>query len=323
MVRRALGALLIAFVAAVVAACGGDEGPEVGLITKTETNPFFVKMKEGARREAERQGIELTTATGRFDGDNASQVEAIGRMTEAGVDGILLAPSDTDAIVPAVERAREEGVAVIALDTPTDPEDATDALFATDNARAGELIGEYARSAMGGEEAAIAMLDLNPGITTGDLRHDGFLRGFGIVEGDPQIVCSQYTQGDRERGRAAMEACLQQNPEINLVYTINEPAALGAYEAVEAAGRTGETTIVSVDGGCTGVRAVAEGKIAATSQQYPLEMASRGVEAVAEISEGGDPPSGYTDTGVTLITDEPQAGVESRDTRYGLENCWG
>jgi fructose transport system substrate-binding protein len=81
--------------------------------------------------------------------------------------------------------------------------------------------------------------------------------------------------------------------------------------------------VVSVDGGCAGVRGVIDGQIAATSQQYPLRMASFGVEAIVEYVQTGEKPSGYTDTGVTLITNEPVEGVESEDTEFGLANCWG
>ena len=161
-----------------------DEGDEViiGLITKTETNPFFVKMREGAETAAEELGVELLTAAGEFDGDNESQVTAMENFVAAGAAGILITPSDTSAIVPAIEAAREAGVIVIALDTPTDPEDATDALYATDNFQAGVLIGQYAAAAMANpEEAQVALLGLAPGITVGELRRDGFLEGFGIT----------------------------------------------------------------------------------------------------------------------------------------------
>ncbi len=295
----------------------------VGLITKTETNPFFVKMREGAQAKADELGMTLMTAAGTFDGDNESQVTAIENMVNAGATAILLVPSDTTAIVPTIEKAREAGVVVIALDTPTDPEDATDALFATDNFQAGVLIGEYAKAAMGDTEPVIAMMDLNPGITVGDLRHNGFLKGFGIEQGDPAIVCQEPTQGDQSKGQTAMENCLQANPEINLVYTINEPAAFGAYTAIENAGRADDVLIVSVDGGCAGVRAVEDGRIAATSQQYPLLMASMGVEAAHTIATGGEAPSGYTDTGVTLIAGEAVEGIDSEDVQFGLDNCWG
>ena len=301
-----------------------DEDIIIGLITKTETNPFFVKMREGAQAAADELGVTLLTAAGQFDGDNASQVTAIENMVAAGASGILITPSDTSAIVPAIEAARAEGVIVIALDTPTDPQDATDALYATDNFQAGVLIGEYARAAMESpDEAQIALLNLLPGITVGELRRDGFLEGFGITLESEQVVCQQDTQGDQSLGQTAMENCLVQNPDIDLVYTINEPAAFGAYTAIDNAGRAGEAMIVSVDGGCAGVRGVEDGRIAATSQQYPLRMASLGVQNIVAAALGGEFVTGYTDTGVTLIAATAVDGVASEDVQFGLDNCWG
>lgn len=306
--------------------------PIVGLITKTETNPFFVKMREGAQRSATLKGAKLMTAAGKADGDNAGQVTAIENMVAAGAKAILITPSDAKAIIPAIKKARDQGVLVIALDSPTDPQDATDALFATDNYKAGLLIGKYAKSAFGGKPAKIATLDLFPGHPVGAQRHNGFLAGFGVQGIDPKsntlaksadVVCMADSYGDQSKGQTAMENCLQKNPDINLVYTINEPAAAGAYKALQAIGKEKDVMIVSVDGGCQGVRDVKAGHIAATSQQYPLKMAGLGVDAGVEYITHGKKVSGYTDTGVTLITDKPQKGVESRDTEYGSTACWG
>jgi fructose transport system substrate-binding protein len=295
----------------------------IGLITKTDTNPFFVKMKQGAEEAAAKGGVKLITAAGKFDGDNATQVTAVENMMTAGVKAILITPSDTKAIVPTLKKARAAGILVIALDTPTDPQDATDALFATDNFKAGVLIGEYAKAAFAGKPAKIATLDLAPGVTVGVLRHNGFLQGFGVKEGDPSVVCSQDTRGDQSKGQTAMENCLQKEPGINLVYTINEPAAAGAYRALKAAGKDKDVMIVSIDGGCEGVRNVKAGSFAATSQQYPLVMAAQGVQAGIEYAKTGKKASGYHDTGVTLITDKPMSGVTAKDTKFGLDNCWG
>ena len=342
--RRLIGALAVGVVAALlVAGCGSGSGNGrssssgdkviIGLITKTDTNPFFVKMKEGASKEAAAKGATLQTAAGKFDGDNASQVTAIENMIAAGAKGIMITPSDTKAIVPTIQKARAKGILVIALDTPTDPQTAVDALFATDNYKAGQLIGQYAKASMAGKPAKIAAMDLAPGITVGVLRHNGFLNGFDgnpaattdakDVVPDPKVVCAQNTQGDQAKGQAAMETCLQKNPDINLVYTINEPAALGAYTAIKAAGKEKDITIVSVDGGCTGVKGVQDGKIAATSQQYPLKMASQGVDAIVDYAKNGTKASGYTDTGVTLIAGKSVSGVDSKDVQFGLDNCWG
>ncbi len=306
--------------------------PVVGLITKTETNPFFVKMKEGAAEAAKAKGAKLLSAAGKQDGDNAGQVTAIENMIAAGAKTILITPSDAKAIVPAIKKARDKGVMIIALDSPTDPQEAVDALFATDNYKAGVLIGQYAKSALGGKPAKIATLDLFPGHPVGAQRHNGFLKGFGLAANPAasnelsktaEVVCMADSYGDQAKGQTAMENCLQKNPEINLVYTINEPAAAGAYKALKAAGKEKGVVIVSVDGGCQGVKDVAAGKIAATSQQYPLRMAAMGVEAGVEYAKTGKKVAGYTDTGVTLIADKAQAGIDSKDTKTGLSLCWG
>jgi fructose transport system substrate-binding protein len=314
-------------------ASGASGSIIVGLITKTETNPFFVKMKEGAQAKATELGIKLMTGAGAKDGDNAGQVTALENMVNAGAKGILITPSDTKAIVPSIQKARDKGVVVIALDTATDPQSAVDALFATNNFNAGLLIGQWAKAYMAGKTPVIATLDLQPGITVGAQRHNGFLQGYGLVSGiDPNstdlatnaaVVCSLDTHGDQTEGQTAMENCLTKNPNINLVYTINEPAAFGAYTAIKAAGKQDSITIVSVDGGCQGVQGVVDGQIAATSQQYPLKMASLGVQALYDYATKGTKPSGYTDTGVTLITDKAQTGVDSKDSTYGTANCWG
>ncbi|MGB8945907.1 MAG: sugar ABC transporter substrate-binding protein [Streptomyces sp.] len=326
-------AALTGVAALTLSACGSGSGSsstsagsgkvKVGLITKTDTNPFFVKMKEGAEKAAKDNDAQLSTAAGKFDGDNAGQVTAIENMVASGVKGILITPSDSKAIVPAIAKARAKGVLVIALDTPTEPQSAVDALFATDNLDAGKRIGQYSKAAMKGKTAKIATLDLAPGVSVGVQRHNGFLQGFGIGAKDKSIVCSQDTGGDQAKGQTAMENCLQKDPDINLVYTINEPAALGAYTALKAKGREKDVLIVSVDGGCTGTRAVKDGKIAATSQQYPLKMAAQGVEAVVTYAKNGKKASGYTDTGINLITNKAQANVTSKDTAFGLKSCWG
>jgi fructose transport system substrate-binding protein len=241
-------------------------------------------------------------------------------MVTRGAKGILITPSDSKAIVPAIEKARAAGVKVIALDTPTEPQEAADALFATDNAKAGELIGAWAKAKFEkeGKEAKIVTIDLAPGISVGELRHNGFLKGFGVT--DNEVLGHADAIGDQTKAQGAMENLLQKVPDVNLVYTINEPSAFGAYNALKAAGKEKQATIVSVDGGCNAIeKGIKPGIIAATSQQYPQNMAKLGVEAIAK----GEEVSGYKDTGVTLITDDPQDGVESKDSAYGAENCWG
>ncbi len=322
---------------------GGDRGRRRRgggpgcLITKTEINPFFVKMKEGAAAKAEELGIKLQTYAGKQDGDADTQIAAIESCIASGAKGILLTPNDSSALVPIIETARQNGLLTIMLDTPLDPADAADA---TDNFKAGELIGQWAAAKMGdaAADARIALLNLNAQeITVDYMRNQGFLTGFGIDtkdptdigdEDDPRIVGNEVTNANEEGGRSGMESLLQINPDINLVYTINEPTAAGAYEALKAAGKEKDVIVVSIDGGCPGVANVKDGVIAATSMQFPLLMAAKGIEAIKAYAETGAKPEtspglDFFDTGVELVTDEPMEGLPSIDSAQGLEKCWG
>lgn len=311
----------------------------IGLITKTNTNPFFVKMREGALAKAEELGVELRTFAGKYDGDNEAQIEAIESLVAAGATGILITPSDPVGLADTVRRAREAGLLVVALDTPFDPPESADATFATDNFRAGELIGQWAAAKMGDtSKAKIATLDLSEAqITVDVLRNQGFLKGFGVDvkdvnrmydEDDPRIVGGDSTLGSEEGGRTAIENLMQKDPGINVIHTINEPAAAGAYEGLKSFGMAGKVLIVSVDGGCPGVQNVKEGIIGATSMQFPLLMASLGVEAMVEFAKSGKKPEnteglGFRDTGVELVTDEPVDGIPSITSDEALAKCWG
>ncbi|WP_417804302.1 sugar ABC transporter substrate-binding protein [Thalassospira lucentensis] len=333
-----LGALALSFVAGPTTA----KADEIGacLITKTDINPFFVKMKEGASAAAVAQNVNLSTYAGKIDGDHETQVQAIETCIASGAKGILITASDTKAIVPAVKKARDAGILVIALDTPLEPIDSADATFATDNFKAGELIGQWAAAKLGDKasDAKIALLDLTPSAPSVDvLRDQGFLKGFGIDikdankigdEDDDRIVGHDVTNGNEEGGREAMENLMQRDPGINVVYTINEPAAAGAYEALKAFGMEEGVLIVSVDGGCPGVANVKDGVIGATSQQYPTDMAYKGIEAIRTWVDTGEKPKNteglnFFDTGVNLVTDQPVDGVPSISVEEGMNRCWG
>lgn len=331
-----------AAVAALAAVAAPASAADVGacLITKTDTNPFFVKMKEGATAKATELGVTLKSYAGKIDGDSESQVAAIETCIADSAKGILITASDTKGIVPAIKKARDAGILVIALDTPLEPADAADATFATDNLLAGKLIGQWAAATLGdkAKDAKVAFLDLTPSQPTVDvLRDQGFMMGFGIDvkdankigdEDDARIVGHDVTNGNEEGGRKAMENLLQKDPGITVVHTINEPAAAGAYEALKAVGMEKNVLIVSVDGGCPGVKNVQDGVIGATSQQYPLMMAALGIEAIKKFADSGEKPKptegkDFFDTGVSLVTDKPATGVESIDVKTGLEKCWG
>jgi fructose transport system substrate-binding protein len=336
--RVILGSMFAVLLGLSTSASAGDI---VGLITKTDANPFFVKMREGAKAKAAELGLNLQTFAGKYNGDYESQITAIENLIAAKAKGIAIVPNDSKAVVPAIRKAREAGLLVIVLDAPTDPIDAADATFATDNFKAGELIGEWANKTLGSKaaKARIAFIDLSVSQTAVDvLRDQGFMKGFGIDikdpkrigdENDPRIVGHQVGSGAEDKSRVAMENLLQKDPSINVVYTFDEVTAAGALQALAAAGKDdGSILVVSIDGGCAGVRNVAAGKINATSQQYPLRMASLAVEAIDEFVKTGAKPKktgdlNFTDTGVALVTDKPVPEVPSITSKEGLKLCWG
>ena len=336
----------IRLLAAAGLACGllADAAPAgsllVGLIVKTEANPFFVAMKRAAGERADELGVELRGFAGKYDGDTAAQVEAVESLIAAGAAGILIAPSDPAALGGAVRRARAAGVPVIALDTPFDPAETVDATFATDNFRAGELIGKWARATMGvaADTAKIATLDgSGTQVTVEVMRNQGFLKGFGVDLADPaamydeddaRIAGHAASFGSEDGGRTAMERLLREKPGIDVVYAINEPAASGAHAALEALGMENDVVIVSVDGGCRGVAMVASGALGATAMQYPVRMAALGVEAAVGFARTGRRPRNtpgleFHDTGVTLVTDRPVPGIPSISSERARKKCWG
>lgn len=332
-----------------------QETVAVSLILKNLTNPFFVAMEAGAKAKAEEIGVELTVGAAQAEGDDQGQIDLIEAAIAQGQAGILITPMSTN-VNAAITKAREAGLFVIALDSPTEPADIVSSTFATDNCLAGEAIGEWAAGKLNGETALIAQLVIfdDRVVPVDFCRANGFLMGMGIdvpvleemdsaaktgsyttgAGGDYEIVCLEATGASEEGGRSGMERCLAANPDINVVYTINEPTAFGANVALEAAGKVlGEDVlVVSVDGGLAGVQAVKSGQIQATSQQYPLRMASLGVQAIFDIAQGGAAPANtsangqFFDTGVALCTDDPQDTVvaapqETAD--YCIENAWG
>jgi fructose transport system substrate-binding protein len=333
----------------VLSACSksdsGSDKVAVSLITKDQSNPFFVAMIKGATAKAESLGVELTVSSGKDESDYAGQISAIENAISAKHAGILIVPVSTE-VNAAITKARDAGLFVIALDTPPDPADIVDITFATDNCEAGRLIGQWTAKKLAGKKATIALLDIfDDRIVSVDYcRDNGFLDGMGIDVKDPKVMgdeakTGKYSGGDyeivgnvatganEEGGRTGLEKLLAKNKKINVVYTINEPTAIGACAAAKAAGVKIDA-MVSVDGGGAGIGAVKSGCINATSQQYPLLMADLGVQAIYDIVKNGTKPANsegldFFNTGVKLITDDPQEGVPSETTEYGLANAWG
>jgi fructose transport system substrate-binding protein len=289
----------------------------------------------------------LTVAAGTTDGDTSTQITAIDNAIAAGDAGIVITPNG-NAVNAALLKARQAGLYTIALDTAPIPPSTVNITFGTDNFAAGKLDGQWAAAKLAGKPADIALLDLfnNQVVSVDVLRDHGFLTGMGIPVGDQtingkeptsgkytggkggtyKISCQQPTQGAIPTGKSAMQTCLQKDPNVNLVYAINEPAAQGASEAIKAAGS--KAIVVAIDGGCSNLPFVSNGSIAATAGQYPGKMASLGVDSIYNLATKHTKPAtspglGFLNTGTKLYTNDPQSGVPSLTSSQAKGICWG
>jgi fructose transport system substrate-binding protein len=281
------------------ASSSAGKSVKVALILKTFSNPYFVSMEKSAKADASQRGVDLTVSAGTTDGDTSTQITAIDNAIAAGDAGVVITPNG-NAVNSALTKARAAGLYTIALDTAPIPASTVNLTYATDNTAAGKLDGQWAAAKLAGKPADIALLDLfNNQVVSVDVDRDhGFLEGMGIPVGSPglngkeptsgkytggkggsyKISCQLPTQGAIPTGKSAMQTCLQKDPNINLVYAINEPAAEGASEAIKASGS--KAIVVAIDGGCSNLSFIANGSISATAGQYPGKMASDGVDAI-------------------------------------------
>lgn len=324
---------------------GGDEAIKIALVGADLTNPYFLKMSEDAQAAADELGVELSVQTTTVGGSDDIASQQIESAVASGAQAILVVPTG-GGIVPAIEKARDAGVLVLALDNPTDPADAVDMSYITGNRSVGVDLGKWVAAKLDGGAATIAMLDVfSDRVFPVDVDRDqGFLEGMGIPLADEglnadeeptgeysggsyTIVCNQATAATQDGGRTAMENCLSANPNINVVYTINEPAAFGAYQALEAAGKTDGVIIATFDGSCQGIEAMERGELTVDAQTYPGKMASLAVAAAVEYIKNGsvpEPTEGetYYNTGSAIVTDDAVDGVTSISSEEASELCF-
>ncbi|MBY3081081.1 substrate-binding domain-containing protein [Rhizobium laguerreae] len=272
------------------------------LITRTDTNPFSVRIREAAKAEANKRGIVLRSYSGKIDGDSESQVAAIENCIADGAKGILIDASDPSGIVPSVKKARDAGLLVVAIETPLHPEDAADATFASDNLRAGKILGEWVRQRLGNaaDQAKVGFLKLKTAKPAVEGMSDqGFMLGVGIDpkdpntvgdERDPRIVGHDITNADEEGGRVAMRNLLQKDSNVDVVHSDNGPVAYGAYLALKELGKADDIMIVSADG-CSGVDAAAAGGVEATLMANPNALGALGIKAIERFANNGEKPS--------------------------------
>lgn len=236
----------------------GGEAPKIAYVTMDVTSPYFIKMIDGMKEEAEALGVELTVHDGKYQAQ--PQIDAIDTLITQGVDAIILSANDPAALQPSVDKAKEAGIKIVAANVEMQNTDAFVSLVEKDyGLTGGEIAGKYIAEKMGGEaEVAILTFTQVPAVIQ---RAEGLKEG--ILKHAPNAkVVTEVEASTREAGLKAIENVLQTNPNLNVVVGINDDAVLGGYEAMMAAQRTGDDVcLVGLDAVDEAIAKVKEGGI--------------------------------------------------------------
>jgi ribose transport system substrate-binding protein len=222
--------------------------------------------------------------------DVEKQMQIIENLIQSRVSALCVTPSGSKEIVPAIVKANQAGIPVIILDTRVNPEalqaasGKIAAFIGSDNLEGGRLAGEFMVKALGGK-GKVAILEGIPGHETGDSRLKGFRQAVSQSPGI-QIVSSQTANWERDQGYNVFQNMLQAQPDIQGLFACSDLMALGAVEAIAAAGKTGKITVVGFDAFSEAREAVQKGLMMATVAQFPAEMGSLGVENAARLLKG-------------------------------------
>lgn len=251
----------------------------VGVSISTLNNPFFVSLEQGITDLADEQ--DTTVKSVDAQDDTAKQTNDIDDLIQQGVDILLINPVDSAAITPAVESANAAGIPVITIDRSSDGGEIV-TLVASDNVEGGEMAAKYIEE-ISGTDANTVQLEGVPGASATRERGEGFIN---IAEEALNVVDSQTANFDRAEGLTVMENMLQANPDIQAVFAQNDEMALGAIEAIQSAGKTGEIQVVGFDGTEDGIKAVEAGTLSATVAQQPGEMGKLAMQAAFDYFAG-------------------------------------
>lgn len=288
-------------------ACGRahDDRPRVALVLKTLNSPFFLDMRRGAEEAAARLGIALSVQAAEREIDAEKQMQIIENLIETDVRVLLICPSGSKEIVPAIAKANGAGIPVVIVDDRIDERAAseakvrTDSYVGSDNVEGGRIAGRYLVEQTSGT-ARVALLEGIPGHQTGDARLQGFREAIRQAPG-VTVVASQTANWERDQGFTVFQNMLQAHPDIDAVFACNDVMALGAVEAIAAAGRTGRIRVIGFDAIEDARKAIAAGVMAASVAQFPSEMGRLAVESAAKLLRGETVPREQP-TKVELVT---------------------
>ncbi|HEX7281485.1 MAG TPA: sugar ABC transporter substrate-binding protein [Vicinamibacterales bacterium] len=267
----------------------------VALVLKTLNHPFFVDMRRGAQDAADRLNVDLQVQAAEREIDVDKQMQIVENLLQTGIDVLAITPSGSREIVSALVKATAAKVPIVIVDTRLDAKAAADAgvrtetFIGSDNYEGGKVAGEYVVKVTGGK-ARVGILEGIPGHETGDSRLRGFRDAVAKSPGIT-IAASQPANWERDQGFNVFQNMLQAHGDIDTVFAANDLMALGAIEAIAAAGKSGKIRVVGFDALDDAKKAIEAGTMAASVAQFPYEMGKAAVESAVKILAGEKLPS--------------------------------
>ncbi len=268
--------------------------PKVALIMKTLTNPFFIAMEEGARRAEAELNVDLQVQTPPEETDIDKQIAIVEDMIAKQVDVICIAPAGSKEIAPVLKQAKDAGIYVINLDNRVDPEAAEevglvlDSYVGADNEEGGYMASKRLAEQLAGK-GKVAMLEGIPGVDNAEARKRGFQRAMEEYPGIT-VVASQSAHWKQPEALNVMADILQAHKDLNGLFCANDMMALGAIEAIAAAGRTGDIHVTSYDNLEAAQKEILDGRLDATIEQHPDLMGEWGVRYAVDLVNGREIP---------------------------------
>jgi ribose transport system substrate-binding protein len=273
---------------------GETAKPTVALVLKTLNSPFFIEMQRGAQAEADKQGVNLVVQAAEREVDVDKQMQIIENLIQTRVGALAITPSGSREIVTAIAKANQAGIPVVIVDTRVDPAAAREggikieSFVGSDNYEGGKVAGQHLVEISGGK-ATVAILEGIPGHETSDSRMRGFKDAIKASPG-VKVVASQTANWERDQGFNVFQNMLQAHPEIDTLFACNDMMALGAVEAIQAAGKTGKVRVIGFDAVDDARKAMTAGTMVASVAQFPADMGRLAVESAAQLIRGQKPP---------------------------------
>ena len=302
---------MILVIAALSASCNRGPSalapgrPTVALVLKTLNHPYFVDMRRGAQEAADRLGVTLQVQAAEREIDVEKQMQIVENVIQTGIQALCITPSGSREIVSALVKAQNAGVPIVVVDTRVDAKAAADAgvktatFVGSDNYEGGKLAGDYLVKVSGGK-ARVGILEGIPGHETGDSRLRGFRDATRAAPGIA-IVASQPANWERDQGFNVFQNMLQAHPDIDSVFACSDLMALGALEAIAAAGKAGKIRVIGFDALDDAKKAIAAGTMEASVAQFPGEMGRLAVESAVKVIRGETLPANI-DVKLELVT---------------------